>query len=349
MSAASDARTSARQAEHKREDDTEDPPEGNERRSKRRRVAATPSSSTTENTSANMSVTPSPLPSSIGALSAAEALLGSFSNEIPHTIPIIDQLPPLPTTNTLLPSITDVSNATLLNGISGVTANHTSSEDRSDTLTKLLQPLSEPPLVPHIRARRAPTSYRRRKPQVYYPAAKPPYLLDRPPPSMGYRVYPGFPAFLQQVTPRNQVTAGEAHRNPVSARFVDRRWWMGAGGGAGNGEANSDEGGDLAADATHEEELTSLEEGHGQRSEQEVEWEARAAAAAAAAAAARVAGVTGFEEGLAAFGAGHQELVYAQQNPHANSPADEQAEPTEHVTEARDLLGMLLMAANGEA
>ncbi|KND02472.1 uncharacterized protein SPPG_02934 [Spizellomyces punctatus DAOM BR117] len=284
-----------------------------------------------------------PLPATPAA-SVAETLLAGL-NDIPHAVPAIDPLPPLPAEAfdvalTVGKEVggTSISTSTATSGPT------TSTTDRSNTLVRLLQPLTEPPLVPHIRARRAPTSYRRRKPQVNYPAAKPPYLLDRPPPSVGYRVYPGFPAFLQQVTPRNQVTAGEAHRNPVSARFVDRRWWVG-GGGAPGSTNNNDGGGNLAADAAVEEELSSL--GHGQEgapSEQDVEWQARAAAAAAAAAAARVAGVAGFGE-IAAFGGNHDGLFGegGQQVQAQQGAADGQ------VSEARDLLGMLLMAANGEA
>ncbi|KAJ3184033.1 hypothetical protein HDU85_001884 [Gaertneriomyces sp. JEL0708] len=193
--------------------------------------------------------------------------------------------------------------------------------DSSSTLVKLLQPLTEPPLVPHIRARRAPTTYRRRKPQVNYPTAKPPYLLDRPPPASAYRV-PGFPAFLQQVTPRNQVIAGEAHRNPVSARFVDRRWWTG--GSTGSGE------GDLAADAAVEEQLNNMAgDSTGSPPQEHVNWQAAAVAAA------HVAEL-------------NQELTYS--NPSQSlmySAAAGRQDPQGPAPKEGDLLGMLLMAASG--
>ncbi|KAJ3183876.1 hypothetical protein HDU87_005992 [Geranomyces variabilis] len=163
-----------------------------------------------------------------------------------HSAPFVD-----PTTNApspILPPVLqlpDTPSATYIKHalhtpaiIPGVTQPHA-------TLCNLLKPLNEPPLVPHVRARRAAASYKRRKPQQHFPPAKPPFLPERSLVSAAALAvsatssYRGtgngvpmqgtpFPAFLQQVTPRTQVTAGLAQLNPVSARFIDRDWWTGS-------------------------------------------------------------------------------------------------------------------------
>ncbi|KAI8591845.1 hypothetical protein BDZ88DRAFT_409867 [Geranomyces variabilis] len=163
-----------------------------------------------------------------------------------HSAPFVD-----PTTNApspILPPVLqlpDTASATYIKHalhtpaiIPGITHPHA-------TLRNLLKPLNEPPLVPHVRARRAAASYKRRKPQQHFPPAKPPFLPERSLVSSAALTvsatssYRGgtngvpmqgtpFPAFLQQVTPRTQVTAGLAQLNPVSARFIDRDWWTGS-------------------------------------------------------------------------------------------------------------------------
>ncbi|KAJ3150772.1 hypothetical protein HDU86_006280 [Geranomyces michiganensis] len=243
--------------------------------------------------------------------------------------------------------------------IPGVTPSASSAE----TLCYLLKPLNDPPLVPHVRARRAAASYKRRKPQQYYPPAKPPFLLERSLVSAAALAASGtsfsrtgsgsgglmqgtpFPAFLQQVTPRTHVTAGLAQLNPVSARFIDRVWWTGGG---------SEQSGSAPLDDRHHED----------------ESESATVAAAAAAAALMVAGANNSMSQHSDSSQSnrttpsewepdsHHDLHHHGPNLETQNTPSGAADQASIVnlppatlaalpSDSRDLLGILLLAANG--